>query len=292
MLKELIDGVYFIEGQKQGKYPYANSLLILGKDKNCIIDTGIGSKLMRKLKRKFKIDIVLLSHNHEDHTCGLKYLKESKIYIHELDRKGVESIRYLQGIYGLDDPKYNALFDSFMISIGYKECKINEVLRDGQIFDLGNIKIEVIHTPGHSAGHCCFLIHPNLMFLADIDLTSFGPWYGSRDGNISDFIASIKKIMNYKIEIAISSHKGIFYNNITDKLQQYLNKFYEREQIILENLKQRQTLEELAKNLLIYGNIPEPEEMFFIAEKLMIEKHLERLIRNKKIKKENGFYFI
>ena len=26
---------------------------------------------------------------------------------------------------------------------------------DEHVFDLGNVRLEVIHTPGHTAGHCC-----------------------------------------------------------------------------------------------------------------------------------------
>lgn len=32
----------------------------------------------------------------------------------------------------------------------------NRILRDGDIIDLGDRYITVVHTPGHSPGHCCF----------------------------------------------------------------------------------------------------------------------------------------
>lgn len=41
-------------------------------------------------------------------------------------------------------------------------------LRDGQIFDLGNRRVEVLHTPGHTAGHCSFLdVRERILFSGD-----------------------------------------------------------------------------------------------------------------------------
>jgi len=35
-------------------------------------------------------------------------------------------------------------------------------LRDGDVMDVGRLKIEVIHTPGHTPGSVCFLVNGNL----------------------------------------------------------------------------------------------------------------------------------
>ncbi|MHA1790759.1 MAG: MBL fold metallo-hydrolase [Candidatus Helarchaeota archaeon] len=290
MFQEIKKNIIFIEGKRHGKYPYSNSVLILGQKENILIDTGMGLSRARKILKNFSINKILLSHCHEDHTSCCKYFKSSKILVHKLDKENVESISNLQKLYGLNNEKYDAIFKSFMLSLGYREINISDTFDDGQIFDLGNLKIQVIHTPGHSAGHCCFLIYPNLMFLSDIDLTSFGPWYGATDGNIDNFINSIKKIIKFNPKIAISSHKGVFYNGIREKLKIFLSKFEERDQKILENLKQKKTLDGLTNKLLIYGKNPNQDELLLIAEKFMIKKHLERLIKNKKIQKKDDFY--
>ncbi|MHA1432095.1 MAG: MBL fold metallo-hydrolase [Candidatus Freyarchaeota archaeon] len=74
---------------------------------------------------------------------------------------------------------------------------------------LGDTKLQVLHTPGHSRGHCCFLLpEEKIVFLSDIDLTSFGPWYGALDSNVDDFIDSIEKLKRMSFEIAVTSHKG------------------------------------------------------------------------------------
>ncbi|MHA1230430.1 MAG: MBL fold metallo-hydrolase [Candidatus Helarchaeota archaeon] len=292
MFEEIKENIYFIEGLQNAKYPYSNSILINGETENMLIDCGFGSKIIRKLRKMYKIDKILISHCHEDHTKDLRYLKNSKIYIHPYDRPGVESTQYLRKIYGIVDEKYDEMFNMFMNSIGFKEMKIYQTFEDHDIFDLGNCKIEIIHTPGHSAGHCCFFVHPDILFLSDIDLASFGPWYGAIDCNIQDFIDSIKKIMQMNTKIVVSSHKGIFKSNIKERLQIYLDKIYERDRIIIDNLGNGMTIDDLARKALIYGKFPEPKELFYIAEKIMLKKHLDNLVSNKKIYEKNGRYFV
>jgi len=44
--------------------------------------------------------------------------------------------------------------------------KIDGFLEDGQIIEVGNLKLKVIHTPGHSAGGVCFLVD-KILFSGD-----------------------------------------------------------------------------------------------------------------------------
>ena len=45
--------------------------------------------------------------------------------------------------------------------------------------DLGEIRLEFLHLPGHSPGHCgLYEPESKVLFIGDIDLSKFGPWYG------------------------------------------------------------------------------------------------------------------
>lgn len=50
-----------------------------------------------------------------------------------------------------DFPK-DFILDDYQIFKGTPQ----HILHDGDCLDLGNRKLKVIHTPGHSPGHCCF----------------------------------------------------------------------------------------------------------------------------------------
>ena len=73
--------IYLIKGDRNGNYPYSHSLLI----EDLVIDTGISSGHIKKVKRQFPINSVILSHWHEDHISGNHLLNESKFFCHKKD---------------------------------------------------------------------------------------------------------------------------------------------------------------------------------------------------------------
>lgn len=151
---------------------------------------------------------------------------------------------------------------------------------------MGNHSVHVIHTPGHSAGHCSFYFPDiGIVYLGDIDLSSFGPFYGYLDSHIDLFIKSIDRVKKLDFNLAVTSHKEVFRDRseVLEKLDRYRDKIFEREDKLLEFLKQDRTLEEIVAEAIIYGTFPEPKAMYELMEKTMIAKHLERLISSGRI---------
>lgn len=260
-----------------------------------MIDTGIGTKLAAELAQEKKIDLILISHGHEDHTAGNYLFKDAKICCHKLDAPAVRSVEKLKELYGLPPgvelEKFLDLYlrDFFRL----KDSRVDLEFKNGHVFDLGSIKLNVIHTPGHSAGHCCFSVpSERLVFLADIDLSTFGPWYGCIDSDVDQFIKSIDILNGLDFEIAISSHKPITYGceTIREKLDAYLNKIFEREKKLIDFLSEERTIQEIVPRAFIYKEFPEPKIIYEHFEKIMIEKHLERLVRQNLVTRTNrGF---
>lgn len=269
-MQRLSEHVYLIEGENKGKYPSCNCLFIKD-DRSCLIDAGA-----RDVK-EVKPDLILNSHWHEDHIV-YNCIHDAKIGAHVLDAEAVESYEEFKKRYGLPG-------DLVKVFINFEFRKVDFRFEDDDEYDLGRAKIKVIHTPGHSAGHCCFLVDDNvkMLYLADIDLTSFGPWYGCLDCNINDFVESIKKMTEIvereDIEIAVPSHKGVVVGREKIKmyLQSYMGKIFERDKKILDMLRKGLKREDLIGKGIIYRKFPEPVKIYEHFEKIMIEKHLERL---------------
>ncbi len=116
------------------------------------------------------------------------------------------------------------------------------------------------------------------MLLFDIDLTSFGPWYGHRESDIDAFEESISKIIALDPRIVVSSHKGIFTDDIPVRLQKYLDVFAARDQLLIDLLPRAQTLEALADLMPFYQARPFAEKLLHYWETQMIRKHLARLV--------------
>ena len=66
---------------------------------------------------------------------------------------------------------------------------------DGDVFQVGNLEMQVLHTPGHTPGSCCFLVDGNLftgdtLFVGDAGRTDL------KGGSLDRLIQSIdKKLM-------------------------------------------------------------------------------------------------
>jgi len=278
----LTENIIFIQAENKGKYPYANALLI--KDElTALVDTGFEPILAQKTAETYNVDLVINSHCHEDHVACNRYFEESRICAHKLDASAIRNLNRLKEIYGLKGSGAEAFMDYILNEILHlRDGRVDLEFEDGYVFDLGKNRLQVIHTPGHSYGHCCFLVpEEKLIFLADIDLTSFGPWYGALDCNVDDFITSIEKLKKLKLETAVTSHKGEIFRGedlIRSKLDWYLNIIYQREEKLLNFLKEEHTLEEIVNQAIIYRKFPEPVEAFKLMERISMQKQLERLV--------------
>lgn len=287
------DNVFFVEGMNRGRYPYSNSLLIRDS-RSMLIDTGSGPDITGELTSE-NIDIIAISHGHEDHIAGNNaFDRHVKICSHEYDAPAIRSVQKLTELYNVSGTGFEESMQRFIEEMfGLKDSRTDEVFRDGHVFDLGSLQVEVIHTPGHSAGHSCFYI-PGLkiIFLGDIDLSSFGPWYGCTDSDIDDFIRSIRKLKTFDFETAVTSHKGVIHGKkqIDERLDLFIKKISERENRLTDFLSEEKTPGEIVNEAIIYGHFPDPREMYELMEKTMITKHLEKLLTENRIKETQEGY--
>lgn len=143
-----------------------NMYLLLGSHNALLIDTGCGLYPLKPIvdnlidKRKL---IVINSHTHWDHILGNQEFGE--VYVHENEATIISKPYDVS--YFKDSP--NAIINryskhNFLIP----PAKIIKRLKDKDIFDLGGIKVQVIHTPGHSPGSICLLTSKGELFTSDV----------------------------------------------------------------------------------------------------------------------------
>ena len=142
-----------------------------------VIDPGDeADRILEVLKEaQVKVEYILLTHGHYDHTTGVpelhEALPEAKIYIHQADAHGAGS--HLFPLAGQVDELL--LYD------------------EGDTLPLGSLTIQVMHTPGHSPG-CVVLKVDDVLFCGD---TLFAGSMGRTDlpgGSHAQIMASLKRL--------------------------------------------------------------------------------------------------
>ncbi|UCE12768.1 MAG: MBL fold metallo-hydrolase [Candidatus Heimdallarchaeota archaeon] len=301
LIHEDLPNFYFIPGENNGSYPNSHSFLIkTDKNEATLFDSGIGHELVKQVLTHFDVKQVFLSHWHEDHISGNYLLKKAGVefFGHPLDARLLRDISQFQLFYDTAGSPVEAFFQEILMAMNLENLnEIHEVLNNQKIDLADNVTINIIHTPGHSAGHCCFYEpKSHLIYLADIDLSGLGPWYGCIDSNLQDFEHSILKLITMDLEYAISGHKGIFIGKeiIKAQLKKFLSIIERRDIKILEELSEvnLNVIEELIGKRIIYKNYTQMKEYLYIAEKQMISKHLTRLTEQGKISQIGEKYLL
>jgi len=91
----------------------------------------ITSILDQLKENRFELGSVFLSHGHSDHTSGLKTLlrefPDISIHLHAADAHFLSKLHSIK-------------------------------MQDEEVLSIGSLQLKILHTPGHTAGSCCFLL--------------------------------------------------------------------------------------------------------------------------------------
>ena len=293
-LSEDFSNIFFIKGKLRARYPYSNSILI----GDYLIDTGISPKHLRKLKKLYPINHVLLSHWHEDHISGNFLLENAKFYCHLKDKSPIEDIQKMMPLYNVRNTPIEEELKRLIIVLKMQNIKINTLIEDNDIFNIGDqFKLKVIFTPGHTAGHCAFYeLNSKIAFLGDIDLTRH-PYYGNLDASLIEFEESIAKIKSLDINIVVTGHRGIIEGKkkINEEIEKYKSILQERDERILTFFSERSRpikLNKFKNSNIIYRKYSAFKDFEVIAELLMIEKHLDKFQNADIITEEKNGYLL
>ena len=167
-----------------------NTYLVYDEDtlEGFIIDIGKYLKDITDFVKKEGIYIkyIIVTHGHDDHTGGVndqrKDFPDAKVVAHKGD------------IDWYNDPRLNG---SIEISGKPNTIKIDEYVSDGDTLTVGNMKLDIIHTPGHTPGGIC-IYTSNALFSGD---TLFSHSIGRTDftgGSFEDITRSIREKL-YKL---------------------------------------------------------------------------------------------
>jgi glyoxylase-like metal-dependent hydrolase (beta-lactamase superfamily II) len=177
---------------------------VVGEDPALVIDPGPddAGHILAVLEEADEIGTVLLTHRHPDHAPGAARLSEAA-------RASVRAFDAREGAHRLTD---------------------------GETVPAGDLQLRVIHTPGHTPDHVCFLLEPEgLLFTGDTVLGRGTSVVDPPEGDMAAYITSLQHLRRLGARSIYPGHGPVVFD-ATAKLDEYLAHRALRERHILAAL--------------------------------------------------------
>jgi len=170
-----------------------------------VVDGGDGvDAVVRRLQaRSLRVTHLLHTHAHIDHIGDVGTLRE---------RAGGRAL-----LHPADLPLYRTLaIQAHWIGLAQapRIVELDAELHDGDVFHLGQTRIEVLHTPGHTPGSVCFAIdgfsQPTVLSGDTLFAGSIGRW-DLGGTSMEDIVASIhRKLLDFDDATTVIPGHGPF----------------------------------------------------------------------------------
>lgn len=185
--------------------------LLNGSERSLLIDTGLGiCNIYDQVVRLTQKPVTAVAtHIHWDHIGGHRYFPD--FYAHEAE------LDWLHGGFPLSPAQIrDMVVDRCDLPEGYDvrtyslfQGTPTRVLRDGDVIDLGNRRVQVLHTPGHSPGHMCFYeADRGYLFTGDlVYLGTLFAYYPSTDPEA--YLLSLEKVASLDVKRVFPGHHSL-----------------------------------------------------------------------------------
>ncbi|MBM4338240.1 MAG: MBL fold metallo-hydrolase [Deltaproteobacteria bacterium] len=220
-MPKMIEGVYFIQGQDE-MMPDSHSYLI-GKPSSMdlsLIDPGLIGKGDYKIDsiKKMGIELedikrVIMTHTHFDHIGALSEIQKripwAELWVHRLEGEPLENGDE-RTVYGMDMFQQVCQMQ-YRIKSGSFTFKVHRKLEGKETLNIGGMKWEVIHIPGHSSGSIGLYYAPEKILIpgdviyADHAIGRFD-LFGADGSVLKD---SLKQLSEREVNILLPGHNRV-----------------------------------------------------------------------------------
>lgn len=237
-----------------------NSYVLTSDERNLIIDTGMNRpeclEVLEAGLKEIGVDLnetdFLATHMHADHQGLISTLmtENSRAYMGELDSpnfRGASNTWSKDGFMGNYAHRSGFPADELAASMenhpGFKYSSARTVdyidLREGDSFEIGDYKLDVMHTPGHTNGHICLYDANEKLFLSGDhvlgDITPNIASWSDEEDPLNDYLASLEKVKDMDVELCLPGHRSLIHN-FRERVEELIEHHYARANEVIEIL--------------------------------------------------------
>ncbi|MFZ2534943.1 MBL fold metallo-hydrolase [Methanothrix sp.] len=205
-----------VEVHKVSGAAFDGNVYLVLDEKPILVDAGMMAGPTLKNIKKFidpaKIELIVLTHCHHDHSGAAPALKEvtgARLMLSEKEvgciGDELASVAYL---FGQQAPEY----------------KVDETLKEGMVLDTGEWKLEVMETPGHSTGSLCLYERTEKVLFSGDTVFPDGN-IGRTDmfgGSTDELVHSIQRLTELDVKVMYPGHMDITSRDVNRQIQMSL----------------------------------------------------------------------
>lgn len=219
-----IDHDSFILCRPGRNYKINAAICIIKAENPILYDVGIGREMLSLVKSALSsfnktpkdVGFALISHIHFDHCLNLAIFNRTfpncKVIFHENAFNNItRRVKQFPTKYDKKQSLYFTNFWKLFVQASYLRKGKVYVCKDNDIIPCRDVKLKVIHTPGHSSGHACLLDCTNkTLFLGDH--LPFTPWLDITPDAIDDMLYSLRKLISLsskEVKYSVRNHGNL-----------------------------------------------------------------------------------
>lgn len=197
-----------------------SNVYFIGKGEMAIIDAGYPTpESIESIKKSWRelecpvIKAILITHSHLDHIGALEAIKtefDAPVWAHRLEAEFFEEM--------------------------FPQERFDKIVDEGDEVEIGDIRLKVLHLPGHTSGHICFYDESNeILFTGDLVIGNSFAVIVPPSGNMTEYMKSLQRIKNMPLKMILPGH-GPVVRNPKAKIEEYITHRILREIQIFKHL--------------------------------------------------------